>query len=74
MIRCLSQSRGGTGRSELDEAQRVGDLVVVVGFEPYLVNVERLCAIDVSYRNGDELELEIQGALPPRGPKSTFGA
>ena len=50
---------GRTRRGELDEAQRVGDLVVVVGSEPDLVDVERLGAIDVGHRHGHELEPEI---------------
>ena len=33
--------------------------MVVVGFEPDLVDVERLGAIDVSHRHGHEFELEI---------------
>jgi hypothetical protein len=42
---------GGPGRGELDEAQRIVDLIVVVGNETNLVNVKVLCPIDVGYGN-----------------------
>jgi hypothetical protein len=42
---------GGPGRGELYKAQRVVDLVVVVGRKTNLVDVEVLCPIDVIYGN-----------------------
>ena len=48
-------------RRQLDEAQLVADDVVVVGDEADLVDVERLRAIHVGDRDGDELELPVHG-------------
>lgn len=50
------------GRSlgrELDEAEVVADVVVVVGVEADLL-VERLGAVDVRHGNGHEFELPVQ--------------
>ena len=42
----------------------VADGVIVVGVEAHLLDVEGLGAVDVGDRDGDELELQIHGALP----------
>ena len=47
------------GRRELHEAQVLVDLVVVVGVEAGLVDVERLGAVDVGDGHRDQLELEV---------------
>jgi hypothetical protein len=49
----------GAGRCKLHKAQRPGDLVVVVGIEADLVDVEGLSTVDVGNRYGDELNLPI---------------
>src|SRR5205814_6734274 len=57
----------GARRRELDESELLRDLVVVVGIEPDLVDVERLRAIDVRDRNLHELESILHGADPISG-------
>ena len=52
---------GRAGRRELHEAQVLVDLVVVVGVEAGLVDVERLRAVDVGDGHRDQLELEVHG-------------
>ena len=55
------------GRRQLDEADLVADLVVVVGVEADLLGVESLRAVDVRDRNLHELESPIHdGILPIR--------
>src|SRR6202011_3896742 len=49
----------GSRRCELNEAQLIGDSVVVIGIEAYLVDVKSLGAVDVSNWNGYELEFHI---------------
>jgi hypothetical protein len=46
----------GAGRRDLHEAQLVRDLVIVVGVEAGLLDVERLRAVDVGDGEGDQLE------------------
>jgi hypothetical protein len=55
---------GGSGRGQLDEAQLLVDLVVVIRVETDLIDVEGLGAIDVGDGNGNELELPIHRLTP----------
>ena len=50
---------GGRLEAELHEAQGLVDLLVVVGIETNLVDVERLGAVDVGDRDGDEFDLPV---------------
>ena len=47
------------GRGELDEAQLLVDLLVVVGVEADLIDVERLGAVDVGHRDEDQFDLPV---------------
>ena len=57
---------GRSGRGQLDEAELIVDLVVVVGVEADLVRVERLGAVDIGDRDRHQLELPIHDG-PPSG-------
>src|SRR5205823_1516897 len=55
----------GARRRELHEAHLVAHLMVVVGVEPNLVDVERLRAVDVRHRHLHELESPVHSAAEP---------
>src|SRR5205807_10204194 len=50
---------GRAGRGQLYEAKFISHLVVRVGGEAHLLDVERLCPVDVGYRDLDELEAHL---------------
>src|SRR5215218_3217121 len=65
---------GRAGRGQLDEAELVADLVVVVGVEADLLGVEALGAVDVADGDRHQLELEVHGRRPLAGRVSTAAA
>src|SRR4029434_7610880 len=67
---------GRAGRGELDEAEVVADMVVVVGVEADLLGVEALGPVHVGDGDRDQLELPVHDHFPivrgMRTPKITY--
>jgi hypothetical protein len=50
---------GRPGRGELDEPQRVADLVIMIGVKADLIHVERLGPVDIGHRYRNQLDLPV---------------
>ena len=61
------------GGVSCNESQGLADLVVVVGVEADLVHVERLGAVDIGNRDGDELDLPVHAGNLHAGSSEMAG-